>query len=100
MVYINQNTGFLYLGAEIDKYRVLIDRYVPRDKYPNIYFTIILYSEHHEDSFIFLEPCLFMVKNISKDMYWEDMQFGKQYEILCRHFEIDLIEKSNLDNET
>jgi hypothetical protein len=99
LVYINQNTGFTDLKLEIEKYRDLIMKYVPREKYPNIYFAIILYSEHHPDCFFYTEPYLFMVKNISTDTYWEDMQFGTQYEILLHHFEIVLIEKKDLDNE-
>lgn len=100
LLYINQNTGFSDLSAEIAKYQSMIARYVPRNQYPNIYFAIILYSEKYEDSIIFLEPALFMVKKINKETYWDDMQFDTQYATLLRHFEIDLIEKQNLDTES
>jgi hypothetical protein len=99
-VYINQNTGFLHLKNEIDKYLALIAKYIPREKYPNVYFAIILYSEFHEDTYFYIEPCLFIIKKITKDKYWEDMDFDVQYDTLIRHFDIQLIEKHNLDNET
>jgi hypothetical protein len=100
LFYINQNTGFSDLSAEIERYQTMINLYIPREKYPYIYFTIILYSEFHEDCDIYLEPSLFMVKKICKDTYWDDIQFDKQYATLLRYFEIDLIEKHNLDIST